>query len=122
MDHLQLLAPDGMVTAAFHTLSGPDPQDAGFLGELRSVVGAWSERFTPPSVLYLSGAGALEQDLRRQVTRHGLEPNVRFAGHIDQGRLAALMCNARAFVLPSLTEGLGRTLRLGKALEGENCS
>ena len=34
--------------------------------------------------------------------------NVHFAGHLDQNTLAAYIRNSLAFVLPSLTEGLGR--------------
>ncbi|MDF1554590.1 MAG: GspL/Epsl periplasmic domain-containing protein [Deferrisomatales bacterium] len=64
-----LLGPGG--PRAFHALSGAS-SSAELLGELGGVLGAWCERFTPPAVLYLSGAAALEQDLDAWNQRLGL--------------------------------------------------
>ena len=64
-----LLGPGG--PRAFHALSGAS-SGAELLGSLSGLLGAWSERFAPPAVLFLSGAAALEQDLDHWNQRLGL--------------------------------------------------
>jgi glycosyltransferase involved in cell wall biosynthesis len=50
------------------------------------------------------------QSLREQVGRLGLNGSVTFQDHVSQQELARRMARARVFVLPSLSEGLGRVV------------
>jgi glycosyltransferase involved in cell wall biosynthesis len=62
----------------------------------------------PEARLVIAGKGAQEQRLKALANDLSLGRQVSFAGHLDQQTLAAYICNARALVLPSLSEGLGR--------------
>jgi len=48
--------------------------------------------------------------LKEQVGRFGLDGRVQFVGEIPQAELAAWMQRACVFVLPSISEGLGRVV------------
>ena len=48
--------------------------------------------------------------LEDQVRRHGLNGRVQFVGKVSQAELAVRMTEARVFVLPSISEGLGRVV------------
>lgn len=50
------------------------------------------------------------RELTQQVARLGLGERVRFVGDVDQQTLASHLAGARAMVLPSLSEGLGRVV------------
>jgi glycosyltransferase involved in cell wall biosynthesis len=50
------------------------------------------------------------QSLKEQVQRLGLNGSVMFQDHVPQQELAKRMARARVFVLPSLSEGLGRVV------------
>ncbi len=62
----------------------------------------------PAARLIIAGQGKEEHNLRQLTRDCGLSDHVSFVGHLEQSVLAALIKNAIAFVLPSLTEGLGR--------------
>jgi glycosyltransferase involved in cell wall biosynthesis len=62
----------------------------------------------PDARLIIAGKGEEEEKLKKLVKELGIFNNVHFAGHLDQNTLAAYIRNSLAFVLPSLTEGLGR--------------
>jgi glycosyltransferase involved in cell wall biosynthesis len=62
----------------------------------------------PDARLIIAGKGEEEEKLKKLVKELGIFNNVHFAGHLDQNTLAAYIKNSLAFVLPSLTEGLGR--------------
>jgi glycosyltransferase involved in cell wall biosynthesis len=49
-------------------------------------------------------------DLRRQISKLGLENRVRLMGHMSQAELAFRMSEAAVLVLPSISEGLGRVV------------
>jgi len=49
-------------------------------------------------------------DLKRQVTQHGMNGRVRFIGRVDQNQLAHYMRQSWALVLPSISEALGRVV------------
>jgi alpha-1,3-rhamnosyl/mannosyltransferase len=57
--------------------------------------------------LVLAGRSAPDGSLRRRVTRHGLDSEVRFLGEVEEGDMAALYGAADLFVFPSLVEGYG---------------
>jgi len=62
----------------------------------------------PEARMIIAGKGKEEENLRQLARNCGLSDRVAFVGHLEQTVLAALIKNAIAFVLPSLTEGLGR--------------
>lgn len=66
-----------------------------------------SEKY-PDAGLVIAGKGDEETHLRNQVEKLALSSRVHFAGHVHQDRLAMLIKESAALVLPSLTEGLGR--------------
>jgi len=49
-------------------------------------------------------------NLKAQVKRLGLDGRVEFLGEVSQKELASYMAQSRVFVLPSLSEGLGRVV------------
>jgi glycosyltransferase involved in cell wall biosynthesis len=49
-------------------------------------------------------------ELKQQVKRLGLDGHVRFVGEMPQAELATWMHRAGVFVLPSISEGLGRVV------------
>lgn len=49
-------------------------------------------------------------ELKRQIERSGLNGRVQFVGEVPQAELAAWMRRACVFVLPSVSEGLGRVV------------
>lgn len=53
----------------------------------------------------LVGAGELREALERQVAVAGLSDCVRFHGHVDHARLAALLADADIFVSSALSDG-----------------
>lgn len=57
--------------------------------------------------LTMVGSGPLEDELRRQVVRLGLEGNVSFRGFVDQGDLPAVYADHDVFLFPSLLESFG---------------
>jgi glycosyltransferase involved in cell wall biosynthesis len=67
----------------------------------------------PQSRLLLVGHDENKQyaaGLKDQVRRHGLNGRVQFVGKVSQTELAEWMRKARVFVLPSISEGLGRVV------------
>ena len=67
----------------------------------------------PQSRLVLIGRAenpAYVAHLKKQVARLGLEERVEFVEELPQHELAKRMAEARVFVLPSLSEGLGRVI------------
>lgn len=50
------------------------------------------------------------RELREQARTLGIAERVAFVGTVDQATLADYFCKARAMVLPSLSEGLGRVI------------
>ena len=50
------------------------------------------------------------KELRQEVVRLGLNGRVSFIGEVSQVELANRMCRSCVFVLPSLSEGLGRVV------------
>lgn len=61
--------------------------------------------------LHLVGSGRMENALRSQVSRMGLEAYIHFHGYVPFGaELLALYRSASAFILPSLTEGVPQVL------------
>lgn len=61
-----------------------------------------------PVRLDIAGVGALEEQLREEVTRRGLSESVRFCGF--QRDVGSFLSGLHAFVLPSLKEGFPNTL------------
>lgn len=62
----------------------------------------------PESVCFVvCGSGSLEEDIRAQVTRLGLDSRVRFMGFVPPQRLPLLLKSSDTFIRPSLSEGLG---------------
>jgi glycosyltransferase involved in cell wall biosynthesis len=53
------------------------------------------------------GSGSLEEKLKEQVGRNGLQERVRFMGFVDPSELPLLMKASDIFIRPSLSEGLG---------------
>lgn len=72
----------------------------------------------PAMRLVVAGGGDDEARLREKAQQHGLDDAVVFAGHVSDGRLAALYRDARFFVMPSRNEGFGlvylEAMRAGK--------
>lgn len=61
-------------------------------------------------LLLLAGEGRLQEALRVQVSKAGLDDEVEFLGHLGKDELLDLLRGADVFVLPSLTEGMPRAL------------
>jgi hypothetical protein len=57
-------------------------------------------------VALVIGEGHLEEPMRREVRRLGLQSQVRFLGARGQDDVRRLLCAADVFVLPSLVEGI----------------
>lgn len=86
---------------------------AGMLIELKGVqhlIRAFADLITvhPEARLVIAGKGRDGEKFKKISHDLGVEHSIQFVGHREQTALAALMKNACAFVLPSLTEGLGR--------------
>jgi glycosyltransferase involved in cell wall biosynthesis len=67
----------------------------------------------PAARLVLLGSQANRRyaaELKQQVNRLRLDEKTRFVGELSQVELAARMRKARVFVLPSISEGLGRVV------------
>ncbi len=65
----------------------------------------------PDVHLWIAGQASnasYREQIGQQIARLGLERHVTFVGRIGQAELARLMAQARALVLPSTSEGLGR--------------
>jgi len=62
----------------------------------------------PGACLVIAGKGEDEELLKGLAQQAPVGGRIHFVGHLDQKMLAAHIKNARAFVMPSLTEGLGR--------------
>ena len=88
-------APLFLVLGRLHTNKAFDVA----LAALAAVPGAW---------LWLAGAGPLEQDLKEQARRLGIEGRVRFLGWRDDA--AALMATADYVLCPSRIEPLGNVV------------
>jgi glycosyltransferase involved in cell wall biosynthesis len=69
----------------------------------------------PQSVLLLAGTGPWESVARRMVAELGIETAVRFAGVLDQERLACCYADAAVFGFPSLADTQGMVLVEAKA-------
>lgn len=100
------------------TKNPPEIVYAGVLTPLKGVhhlVNAFrniSERF-PEATLVLIGGGEnadYAAEIRTQVRQLGLDGHAEFAGSLPQTDLASRMGRASVFVLPSLSEGLGRVI------------
>lgn len=63
-----------------------------------------------PHNLVIIGDGPDRDTLENQVTEHGLENRVTFLGEVENNTLPGLYANADVFVLPSLSEGMPRTV------------
>jgi len=86
---------------------------AGMLIELKGLeylIRAFSDllRSHPQARLIIAGKGRDEQRFKQLACELGANSRISFVGHLEQAELAGLVKNALAFVLPSLTEGLGR--------------
>lgn len=62
----------------------------------------------PESKLYLVGQGELEQDIRNQVVRLGLQDHVKFLG--SRSDVGAVLTAMDAFLFPSFYEGFGTVI------------
>jgi glycogen(starch) synthase len=118
------VVPNGIDTSRF-TPTGPDTTllDADgpvalFVGRLvegkrpADAVAAFAstrERH-PDATLAIAGDGPLREQLEEQVAARGLEPAVRFLGHVDYEQMPALYRAASVLVLPSRAEGFPRTV------------
>jgi 1,2-diacylglycerol 3-alpha-glucosyltransferase len=69
----------------------------------------------PQAVLLLAGAGPWEGEARRMVEELALEAAVRFAGVLDQKRLALCYAASQVFGFPSLVDTQGMVLVEAKA-------
>jgi glycosyltransferase involved in cell wall biosynthesis len=69
----------------------------------------------PGAILLLAGAGPWEADARRAVEESGIRAAVRFAGVLDQERLAKCYVDAQVFGFPSLADTQGMVLVEAKA-------
>lgn len=66
--------------------------------------------YLPTSVKFLiAGIGSLEESLKEQVTRLGLEDRVKFLGYISHFDLPKYLKVSDIFVRPSLSEGMGNS-------------
>jgi glycosyltransferase involved in cell wall biosynthesis len=81
-----------------------------FLKGIHHLIKAFSDVLTkyPDVRLIIAGKGEEEEKLKSLAEKSGVGGCVHFVGHLDQQTLGAYIKNARALVLPSLTEGLGR--------------
>jgi glycosyltransferase involved in cell wall biosynthesis len=68
------------------------------------LLGAMAMLEEPRPRLDLLGTGLQEQELRRMVDQLNLKTTVRFRGHQDRERLAAILSGAMALVLPSRSD------------------
>jgi len=90
---------------------------AFWAGDFRSeknvlfLIQAWSrlqKRLVDPPALVLAGAHKIQyREVRREVSKHGLEGKVLFPGFIGDVDLPAVYSAATLFVFPSLAEGFG---------------
>jgi glycosyltransferase involved in cell wall biosynthesis len=71
----------------------------------------------PQARLVIAGKGLDEHTLKARAARACREGRIIFAGHVEQRVLAACIKNSLCFVLPSLTEGLGRVALEAHLLE-----
>lgn len=88
---------------------------AGMLIELKGIhhlIKAFADLLPrhPEARLLIAGKGRDEQKFRYLARSLGVEQKVEFVGHLEQADLAGLVKNSLAFILPSLTEGLGRVV------------
>jgi len=99
--------------------NGVDPQNQLlFVGRLKTGKGpqylleAFEEVASddPQLSLKLVGDGPLRDDLEQQATAVGVADQVEFLGEVPNDELPQLYRESRAFVLPSLSEGLPRTV------------
>ncbi|MCX8043574.1 MAG: glycosyltransferase family 4 protein [Desulfobacterota bacterium] len=86
---------------------------AGMLIELKGfsyLIRAFAEllKTHPDAHLVIAGKGRDEQLFKNLCRELYVDNRIAFVGHLEQATLAGLIKNALAFVLPSLTEGLGR--------------
>jgi glycosyltransferase involved in cell wall biosynthesis len=74
---------------------------------------AFAQLAQPRARLHLVGGAenaTYAEELRRQAAELGIGDRVTFAGDVSQAELACYFAGARAMVLPSLSEGLGRVV------------
>lgn len=88
---------------------------AGMLIELKGIhhlIKAFADLLPrhPEARLLIAGKGRDEQKFRHLARSLGVEQKVEFVGHFEQSDLAGLVKNSLAFILSSLTEGLGRVV------------
>ena len=77
------------------------------------LLNAFAQLEHPRARLYLVGGAenaTYAEQLRRQAAELGIGDRVKFAGEVSPGELARCFAGARAMVLPSLSEGLGRVV------------
>lgn len=67
-------------------------------------------RARPEATLHLAGEGPLKDSLQEEAVRVGIAKSLRFLGSISPQELQKEYEQARVFVLPSLSEGLGRVV------------
>ena len=80
---------------------------------LHHLLNAFAALDHPRAQLHLVGGAenlAYAGSLRKQAVRLGIDSRVHFAGAVTQRELAMHFAAARALVLPSLSEGLGRVV------------
>lgn len=81
----------------------PNKNGVGLLRAMRRV----ADR-VPGAVLAMAGqAGVSQGELEAEVARLGLEPTVRFLGHVGQADLEGLYAAAECLAFPSFYEGFG---------------
>lgn len=113
------IIPNGVATQAFIPLGAAQRDNTVvYVGSfierkgVRYLIAAMAEvlRIFPNYHLVLIGTGPQHKELERLVAEHGISANVTFTGFLPQEQVRWWLQRARAFVLPSLEEGLGVVL------------
>lgn len=112
------VVPNG-VNCSWFTPTEDDPgEQLLFVGRLKEGKGpqylleAFGEVISdyPACSLQLVGDGPLREDLEQQASTLGIADRVAFRGEVPNDELPELYADSRAFVLPSRSEGLPRTV------------
>ncbi|MFQ5677961.1 MAG: glycosyltransferase family 4 protein [Gemmatimonadota bacterium] len=69
-----------------------------------------------PARLTIVGEGSRERNIRAAATASGVEPVIRFAGHVSREELSRLYATCDLFVLPAVVDAKGDTEGLGVVL------
>ena len=112
------VVPNGIDCSWFTPTAGQPDDRLLFVGRLKEGKGpqylleAFGELAPdyPAYSLQLVGDGPLREELERQASALGVADRVTFRGEVPNDELPALYADSRAFVLPSRSEGLPRTV------------